>query len=269
MSKSLPWSARTKIGAALSVLLLMALGWIVWVKYLDTTWIDYHYPADGAQNIPLRDTVMIQWKLEDTPDMGLAIEYADDPSTPILGVTSGSKDGMSFLPEGFLPDKKVKVTAFAGWRSYTFVFTTAHESDQGIDLYRSILRSYFQAPPQDKKYDFIALDTHLLHGLKEEEIKQLAEGILAFHPGVFYGSVDKGFHPISETVPALDQWKNPAILLLSLEKVKEELGTYEFEVVGKSGAGVLAGKGEEEFKVNYSAAYRSGKWQVVVESIGK
>lgn len=269
MSKLLPWSARMKMGAALSVLFLFALGWMIWVKYLDNTWIDYHYPADGAQNIPLHDTVIVQWKMDHEPDMGLEIEYMDDPAIPIQGVTSGSKDGMSFMPEGFLPDKKVKVTVSAGWRSYSFVFTTAHESDQGIDLYLAILRSFFQALPKDVKYDFIAFDTRFLHGLKEEEIKHLAEGILVYHPGILYGSLDQGYHPINETVPDLNQSKNPAILLLSLEKINEELGTYEFELVAKSGTGVLEGKGEDEVRMKYLATYRSGKWEVLAESIGK
>lgn len=268
MGKSLPGSNRMKTGAALSVLLLFALGWFIWVKYLDANWIEYHYPADGAPNIPLHDTVTIQWKLDEVPDMGLKMEYMDDPSISILGVTSGSKDGMSFMPEGFLPNRKIKVTVTAGWRSYSFIFTTAHEADQGIDLYRSILRSYFQTLPPDPKVDIIALDSRFLHGLKEKEIKQLAEEILAFHPRVLYGSVNQGFHPINETMPGLGEWENPEILLLSLEKVKEELGTHEFELVGKSGTRVLEGKGEKKFDIKYSAVYRSGKWQVA-ESIGK
>lgn len=249
-----------RAGASLAILLLLFAGWLGWSKYLDATWIENTYPNDGAVNVPLYDTITVQWKQE-ASSMGMEVRYADDSSIPILGATSGSKDGMSFTPEMYLPGKKVLVTVTAGRRSHTFSFTTAKEADDQIGLYRAVMKHLFRSPQVGQPPEVLAFDTSSLETWKEHEKRTVAKGLMAYHGQVVFGTIDGGFSSAepSFTVPLTDQTE---ALLLSIEVLKQEFDEYQVRVTGTKGRGILAGKPGEVYQVDYTLQFLEGVWEV-------
>jgi hypothetical protein len=94
--------------------------------FQSATWVEVTSPLDGAVDVPLHTVVYAQWKGERGNNLSLRVRYEDQPDLYIPGGTGASMQGISFEPEnGFLPNKKVVCKVEAGWRSYTFSFTTA------------------------------------------------------------------------------------------------------------------------------------------------
>jgi hypothetical protein len=119
-------ASRRQILQALGAVALIILIIVGINAFQNATWVEVTSPLDGAVNVPLDTAVYAQWKGKRGNNLGLQVRYADDPDLYIPGSTGASMQGVSFQPEnGFLPNKKVVCTVEAGWRSYTFSFTTA------------------------------------------------------------------------------------------------------------------------------------------------
>lgn len=250
-------------GMILVAFLAVAIGGWGWNEYLNQNWITYSYPEDGAENVPLYDTITVQWEPADFTSMGMELHYEDDPSVPILGATAGSKEGMTFTPEMFLPNKQVIVSVHAGRRSYSFQFTTAEQADNRIDLYRSIAQQLFRAPQEGSLPEVVALDTSVLEKWNENEKRILAKGLMAYHGQVVFGSVREGFTSAEPSFSIPIQEETDA-LLLTLELKKQEFDDYHFLVKGVRGQGVLNGKPGNQYEWEYIARYREGKWEITI-----
>lgn len=256
MKRRIQWSA---IVALLGIL----IGLWGWNNYLNSNWITYSYPQDGAQNVPLFDTVTVQWKPTEFKDMDMKLRYADDPSIPILGATAGSKEGMTFTPEMFLPNRTVMVSVKAGSRSYSFQFHTAAEAENRIDLYRAISDQLFRTPHSSSPPEVLALDASVLAKWSEDEQRILGKGLMAFHGQVVFGTVEDGFSSVDPTF-SIPLQEDTEALLLSLELSKQEFDEYHFHVKGVRGQGVLMGNSGREWEGDYIARYREGKWEITI-----
>ncbi|RXT15281.1 Ig-like domain-containing protein [Ammoniphilus sp. CFH 90114] len=246
--------------AAIGTILFILSGWFGWDKYQDANWISYTYPQHGAINVPLYDTVTVQWK-EEASSMGMSVTYADDPTIRVQGSTSGSKDGMSFTPDMFLPGKEVLVEVTAGRRSHSFSFTTALEADDRIGLYRAVLAHIFRSPQSGQPPEVLAFDTASLKNAKEDEKRTIARGLMAYHGQVVYGSVGAGFTSAEPSflVPLEEQTE---ALLLSIEILEEVFDEYHIRVIGTKGPGVLSGMPGQVYELDYTLRFQDGIWQI-------
>ncbi|WP_134705039.1 hypothetical protein [Ammoniphilus sp. YIM 78166] len=256
MKRSILWIT---VGGLLGIL----IGVWGWNSYLNSNWITYSYPQDGAKNVPLFDTVTVQWNPTEFKDMDMKLRYADDPSIPILGATAGSKEGMTFTPEMFLPNKTVVVSVNAGRRSYSFQFHTAAEAENRIDLYRVISDQLFRTPHSSSPPEVLALNASVLAKWSEDEQRILGKGLMAYHGQVVFGTVEKGFTSVDPTF-TVPLHEDTEALLLTLELLKQEFDDYHFRVKGIRGQGVLIGNPGSEWEGEYIARYLEGKWEITI-----
>ncbi|GAX89668.1 hypothetical protein EFBL_1292 [Effusibacillus lacus] len=256
---------RRQTVSALGFLVSVGLIWYGADRYIDATFVKSTYPANGAVNVPLHDTVRVEWDVDARNGMGMSVRYADDP-TPIRGVTGASAGGMFFTPDTFLPGKKVSVTARAGRRSYTFSFTTVAAANDRIDLYRAVLQHYFRPPQNSVSPDVIALDTTHFSGWNDMEIQTLAKGTLAYHPEVVTGTQADGFKP-AEAMPGRRIEETTDVLFLTMKEEKQSDNRYLVAVEARRGKGILQGNRAASFVIQYNAAYKDGKWVVELTSL--
>lgn len=259
-SKRSEWQLSTKqISIFIGFLILIGSSTWGFSKYVDATFVHATYPEDGATDVPLHSTIEVNWALGDMNNMGMSVEYADQPNIAIQGMTSGSATGLTFTPNIFLPGKKVVVHVSAGRKDYSFSFTTADSADESVDLYRAALSHYFRAPQAGDFPEIIALDESSLKELKIEEVVTVAKGILAYHPSVLIGSIDRGFEPVSEH-------GGPSVADTLLVKVKKDKVTeqeYNMTVIAKRGDTILStGEHKEVIESVYRVVKEKGNWKV-------
>ncbi|WP_139492354.1 Ig-like domain-containing protein [Brevibacillus dissolubilis] len=245
---------KKQAGIALTVIASLVLLLYGYDKYLDYSWVTSTYPANGAVHVPLHESITVTFE-EESDSGGLMVQYADDLTIPIQGVTGFNQKMLTFTPDLFLPGKTVEVTALAGRRSHTFTFQTASAANQDIDLYRSVLNHYFRPPQNGTSVEVVALDTTALTELKDQEKEHLAKGMLAYIGEVAVKTSEQDYHYMGQVERGTMETSSArSALYLTLEQAKAQGEGYSIVITAK--------RNGKETHTEYVAIEQNGRWEI-------
>lgn len=236
-------------------LLFLIVGFFV---YKNVTFVDSTHPLNSAIDIPLHTTISVEGNFNfKIGQIVTSVKYKND-STPINIYTRGNEKKIIFIPDLLLPNKEVEVQI----NSHTFSFHTVQQSNDPIDLYRSVFKSFFRSPQNSSRHmpDSVVLEWNNNNQLSIQDMIIVAQGLQAYHPNIFL-KTQKELKPIGLAEKSANR---EDILTIKVETLQNQNNKYTVSIIASRTG--LEKESKDVVEGKYEVSNVQGNWQVEVLS---